>query len=354
MQVGLSFASFAALGALGVALFSLVQGARAELLAAMHGSALPASGAARVAAAVDVQLGALFLGSIAMAVAAPVAIAAVALPLRRPSVIVAAASALCVSVGALVCAAYAYEIGVGLSALANADPAARGLLVRALLERAETHLDLGRVVIVVSAAVAALAAWERAAREGVAKARGWIGAASLFVAGVVAFAATRDLAHDAEHPLANDGIPRVRSLPGLDVPELERCTDLSPAPTSMLVLQRGIALLDGRPAASPDALLVGARRGGDALSVECDAATPIAEVTPWLRAAHRGGHDDVLVVGQRVTRLETRTQGRLVEREVCDAVLALDASGQGLGRYTTWAALARAAERARGELRVAP
>jgi len=350
VRVALPGASLVALGALGTALFSLVQGARAELLAVLHQTALPADRVAHAVEAVDLQLSALVAGSAAMAIAAPIAIGAAALSLRRPAVVVAAGCALGVTAGALASLAYAHEIGGGLSALANDDPGARGPLVHALLERAETRLDLGRVVIVVTAALTALAA----ARGGAAmRARGWIGAATLFVAGLLAFAATRDLAHDSEHPRVSDGIPHVPSLPGLDVPELERCTVFGLAPAATLILHGGTALLDGRPATSPDALLLRSRRPG-ALYIECDATAPIAAVRPWLSAAHRGGYAGVHVIGQRVSRLETRTLGTLIDREVCDAELALDTDGEPLGRHATWAALARAAERASGDLRVAP
>ena len=349
-RIGLLSACLVALAALGAALFSLVQGARAELLSALAGTALPAHRAAHVVEALDLQLGALFAGSIAMAIAAPIAIFAAALSWRRPTVIVAAGCASGVTACALCSLVYAHEIGDGLWTLANEDPGARRILLRALLDRAGTHLDFARVVIVVSAALAAVAA----SREGApVSARGWIGATTLFVAGLVAFVATRDLAHDGQHPRVNNGVPHVPSLPTLHAPELERCTRFGMVPAAMLVLHGGTALLDGRPAQSHEILLRRPERGG-ALYIECDAATPIAEVRPWLSTAYRGGYRRVQVIGQRVSRLETRTLGMLIDRDACDAELELDADGEPLERYATWAALARAAERASGELRVAP
>lgn len=372
----LSYLPAAAFSLFAVSLVAAVERARDGVIEVARGPrALPTADVAlRFALNLSAQLEALSIGSILASIAGTAVVLGAVVPwMRAPDVRAGRAPLLAAGCGAvslfagvsLAMARYCSVVTLGFGAVANADASSRDELIDLALAEAATGLASARafvLVVAILAAVAAIVLAVRAARRGVTvRAPGLVGAALVLAVGAAAFASTRAMSYDAEHPLE----PAESSwFPGeLVAPELARCDGASFAPTLRWV-QDDVRLDNRRvtPEQATDDLVTLRRHWGvlhprepfeGVVAVEADARAPLQEIAPWVRAAHAAGYSELSIESERVSERETRTLGTLERRARCAVSVALDDAGAPIAAFATWQDLARAAGAAEG-LRLAP
>jgi hypothetical protein len=366
--------SIAFAGFLG-ALVLLAGGARERLVEAIVHRGDSWDAATRIALETSVHLNGLWLGALLACFAAPAAIYGVALPWglapgrsahRGTLFVVAGASGLVLLVAAIACVLYAGDLIFGFGAVANADAATKADLVRTMLEEASAKLSIARLFAVGAAAVAAaiaLVVCVRAARAGaVVRAPALAMSGLVFAVGAGAFALTRGMAHDAEHPIVPSAALSLFWPEELEPPVLSRCEE---APVMPIVVVNGDRTTLDHRRMTPELMaqdLETLRRNWDVLhpyerfsdkvALVADRSATSASIAPWLRAIQAAEYSRVSIVTRRTSTVETRTLGGLERHSMCFASFVLDESGRPLREFPRWSHLASAA--AEGGLIVAP
>ena len=276
------------------------------------------------------ELGWLLVATSLAMILVPVSGAALARATRERALEwLAAGATLSATAASITACAYVWGFAAELAASANYGV---GELREAIATLDDT-LARGAWVTAAIGVIAAAVALYRRARDGRAMfTNAGLGLALLVcVAGVAAFAATRDHAWDRQHPAQlstprRPGEHRLEPLAGI---RLSSCTDLQIAPV-LRVDDDGRVTLDSRLMSDPDRLATDLeilRRNWamlhprdpflGAIVLWAGPDTPLASVAPFLERALAAGYQELFVQAYAAVPVSTRTLGVVQVRRAC-------------------------------------
>lgn len=241
----------------------------------------------------------------------------------------AAGATLSATAASLTACAYVWGFLAAVDAAANLGPGELRPLITAL----DGTLASGAWITASTGLIAAAVVVYRRVRDGktMFTNAGLVLALLVCVAGVAAFAATRDHAWDRQHP-ARLSLPRWPGEHRLELiagMRLSSCTDLELGP-NLRIDRDGRVTLDSRLMSEPDRLaadLAILRRNWELLhpwnpfsgsiTLWADPDTPLVSVAPFLERALDAGYGQLFVQAYAAVPVSTRTLGVVQVRRSC-------------------------------------